>query len=338
MKCQVDRIRAIFRKLERVRLAGKTDLVIFRRRNGRQRRTTEHHRQRATLRIAHLDVALQVKRGHAVAQFSLEVKLIEENPVRINVRLSGGERNLRLGFCVLKTVRARLRRGRLLIRRLAKRALQSGNTIGLGDHEIVALGSVHRDRAGIQHCVALRRETHHIQPRPTLRVRVSKMRTKFHLALDRVFRVEPKHQIPLALLVVAKPPLESLFAGGLDEIPLSVHRKSQLIGFALEDFHRAIQLLLGLSTRVVHVNVGPDRENQFLLLLLLLRFFEIAADDKTGLIASEVTIHLEIINLQRFACLLRLAKRSGYPRETDTQSKQQNCLLDNLFELFHLFH
>ena len=64
---------------------------------------------------------------------------------------------------------------------------------------------------------------------------------------------------------------------------------------------------------------------------LLLRFFEIAADDKTGLgLASDVTIHFEI-NPQRFVRLLRFGQAQGYPRETDTQSKKTSSTCLNCF-------
>ena len=128
MKLEIDRVRAALDELQRVGLAGKTDLVIFRRRDRRQRRAAEHDRQPATLRVAHLDAALQRERRHAIGQTAFQVEPIEENAVGIRIRFGRAKGHLGHGVAELKTVRARQ-----LVRYLAKPLSHAGHAVGLGD-------------------------------------------------------------------------------------------------------------------------------------------------------------------------------------------------------------
>ena len=303
MKLEIHRIGSALGKLQRVGLPGKPDLVPLRRRDRRQRRSAKHHRQLAALRVAHLDTSLQRKRRHAIDQAALEVEATEENAVGIRIRLGRGECHLRRGVAELEAVRERP-----LGLRLAKPLGDVGHAVGLGDRQVVTGCSGDRYEPGVEHGLALRGEADRTQLRLGLRVRVAKVRREFHLALGRFLRIEPQHEIPLATLVVAQSPLDRLLAFGRDQPSIAVHREAQLGRLALQDFHRAADVLLRLAAAMGNGVLGAYREDQLLLFLLRLAGLEIASDDEAGLLAVDLAVDLEVVHLGS-GRIPRLAKR-----------------------------
>ena len=292
MKLEGHRIRAAVGELQRVGLAGETDLVIFCRRDRRQRRSSKHDRQLPSPGMAHLHHSIQGERRHAVGQATLQVKLIEENAVGIRIRLGRGEAHLGRGVAELEAVRTRQ-----LGWRMAKPLGHAGHPVGLGNGQVIAGRGGDRDEAGAEHRLALRCQADRTQRRLGLFVRVAKVRGEFNLALGRLLGIEPQHKKSLAAFVVAQPPLDRLLALGRDQRPLALHSEAQLGRLALHDFHRTADVLLCLATAMGDGVLGAHREDQFLLLLLRLPWLEVASNHKTGLLASDFAIHLEVLHL-----------------------------------------
>ena len=315
MKLEGHRIRAAVGELQRVGLAGETDLVIFCRRDRRQRRSAKHDRQLPSPGMAHLHHSIQGERRHAVGQATLQVKLIEENAVGIRIRLGRGEAHLGRGVAELEAVRTRQ-----LGWRMAKPLGHAGHPVGLGNGQVIAGRGGDRDEAGAEHRLALRCQADRAQRRLGLRVRVPKVRREFHLALGRVLGIEPQHKKSLAALVVAQPPLDRLLALGRDQRPFALHSEAQLGRLALHDFHRTADVLLRLATAMRDAVLGACGEDQLLLFLLRFSGLEIAGDDEAGLLAVDLAVDLEVVHLDG-GRIRRLAKRRKVAQGKQTQRK-----------------
>ena len=173
----------------------------------------------------------------------------------------------------------------------------TGHAVGLGNGQVIAGRGGDGDEAGVEHRLALRREANHTQRRLGLCVRVAKVRGEFNHALGRLLGIEPQHKKSLAAFVVAQAPLDSLLALGRNQAALALHSEAQLGRLSLQDFHRATDVLLRLATAMGDGVLGAHREDQLLLLLLRLPWLEVAGNHKTGLLASNFAIHLEVLHL-----------------------------------------
>ena len=116
---------------------------------------------------------------------------------------------------------------------------------------------------------------------------------------------------------------------------LALHSEAQLGRLALHDFHRTADVLLCLATAMGDGVLGAYREDQFLLLLLRLPWLEVAGNHKTGLLASDFTIHLEVLHLGGdFVESAAWASAGGLPGQTNPAQALRRLFRFFLLRLF----